>query len=297
MAGDHLGAAGDHHLVDVAAHQHLAVAVGRRHRVVVAPVAHQRQRADPGAAPLAGLVGDRGQRQQRGEVARQPLADASRRGRAGERPGAPGSAPRAAAFSAAKLVDQRHRHQEVAPGVADQPLDLAFVVALARAAEAVGEQVVRLQLGEDPRALARAVARGCAPPPAACCRRGSLAARRRRRRTPRCARRRTPPSSRPDRPSRSRRPSAAGRGRRSGSSAPRRRSPPSPRRSRPARARADAPAARTSPAPAAAAPHVVLHDRLAAGEAVLVPQPLEDPLRRVPLLPRALPGPPPGSGR
>jgi hypothetical protein len=50
----------------------------------------------------------------------------------------------------------RDRHQEVAPGVADQALDLALVVALARPAEAVAEQVVRLQLGE-----------GAGPPPLA----------------------------------------------------------------------------------------------------------------------------------
>ena len=49
MTGDHLGPAGDHHLVDVAADQHLAVAVGGRHRIVGAAIAHQRQRADPAA--------------------------------------------------------------------------------------------------------------------------------------------------------------------------------------------------------------------------------------------------------
>jgi len=41
-----------------------------------------------------------------------------------------------------------HRHHQVAPGVADQPLELALVVARARAAEPVLKQVVRLQLGE-----------------------------------------------------------------------------------------------------------------------------------------------------
>ena len=54
--------------------------------------------------------------------------------------------------------DRRDRHQEVAPGVADQALDLALVVALAGPAEAVEEQVVRLQLGEGARPLAPAVA-------------------------------------------------------------------------------------------------------------------------------------------
>ena len=57
MPGDHLGAAGDHHLVDIAADQNLAVAVGGRHRVVGAAIAHQRQRADPARLLLAGVVG------------------------------------------------------------------------------------------------------------------------------------------------------------------------------------------------------------------------------------------------
>jgi hypothetical protein len=42
MAGDHLGPAADHHLVDVAADQHVTMAVGGRHRVVGAAIAHQR---------------------------------------------------------------------------------------------------------------------------------------------------------------------------------------------------------------------------------------------------------------
>jgi hypothetical protein len=40
------------------------------------------------------------------------------------------------------------RDQEVAPGIADQALDLALVVALAGPAEPIEEQVVRPQLGE-----------------------------------------------------------------------------------------------------------------------------------------------------
>ena len=49
------------------------------------------------------------------------------------------------------------RHHEVAPRIADQPLDLALVVALARPPEAIGEQIVGLQFTEGPRALAPAV--------------------------------------------------------------------------------------------------------------------------------------------
>ena len=42
---------------------------------------------------------------------------------------------------------------------------------------------------------------------------------------------------------------------------------------------------------------IVLHDGGATGKAVLVAQPLEDPLRRVSLLARKRPGPLPGSRR
>ena len=52
----------------------------------------------------------------------------------------------------------RHRRHEVGAGVFDQPFDLALVVALARTAEAIGEQVVADQFGERPCPLAPAVA-------------------------------------------------------------------------------------------------------------------------------------------
>jgi hypothetical protein len=61
MPGDDVGAAGDHHVVDVAADQHLAMSVGGRHRVVGAAIAHQGQRADPARLLLAGVVGRRRQ--------------------------------------------------------------------------------------------------------------------------------------------------------------------------------------------------------------------------------------------
>ena len=56
-----------------------------------------------------------------------------------------------------EALEGRHRHQEVAPHVPHQALYLAFVIALAGAAEPVLEQVVRLQLGEGAGALASAV--------------------------------------------------------------------------------------------------------------------------------------------
>ena len=50
-----------------------------------------------------------------------------------------------------------HRHHEVAPGIPDQPLDTAFVVPLAGPAVAVLDHVVRQQPAEQPSPLARAV--------------------------------------------------------------------------------------------------------------------------------------------
>lgn len=41
-----------------------------------------------------------------------------------------------------KALEHRDWHEEVAPGITDEPLDFAFVVALAWATEAVREQVM-----------------------------------------------------------------------------------------------------------------------------------------------------------
>ena len=49
------------------------------------------------------------------------------------------------------------RHQKAAARIADQALDLAFVVAFARPAEPIEEQIVRLQLGKRARPLALAI--------------------------------------------------------------------------------------------------------------------------------------------
>ena len=148
-------AAADHDLVDVAAHQHLAVAIGGRHRVVVA-VAHECQRGDP-----------RGRWSQASKAA---AGRAARRGKSRSaarrcvcvmtaHPGQPLDRQHCLEMRVElrEAGDTRDRHQEVASRIADQPLDLALVVALAGPAEAVEEQVVRLQLGEGARPLSRAI--------------------------------------------------------------------------------------------------------------------------------------------
>jgi hypothetical protein len=50
-----------------------------------------------------------------------------------------------------EALEHRDRLEEVPPRIADKPFDLAFVVAFARPAETVLEQVVRLQFGKHPR--------------------------------------------------------------------------------------------------------------------------------------------------
>ena len=192
------------------------------------------------------------------------------------------------AFSV-EALDPRHRHQEVAPGVADQALDLAFVVALARPAEAVGEEVVRLQLGEDPRALARAVAED---------------ARHRQARVvvqhaPRHAaeegeRRVVPVAERLRRLGRVGLHEAGVRVRQVEAEEVDLPLLAADHRHRLAEVGLPVPGRMHQghehlPPPQPPLPDVVLHDRLAAGEAVLGPQPLEDAPRRVPLLARPLP--------
>src|SRR5450759_4840396 len=142
--------------MDVTAYKHIAVAVGRRHRVVVEPIAHQRQRGDARANLLASIVRRRQRRLEGGKVALQPLADC------------PITATQTITHSTAaafqQMVVQRlealeHRdwYEEVASRIADEPFDFALVVAFARSAEPVLEQVVRLQLGEHASALPLAV--------------------------------------------------------------------------------------------------------------------------------------------
>ena len=58
-----------------------------------------------------------------------------------------------ASFEGREALGTRDGDQEVPPDEADQSLDLALVVALARPAEAVLEQIVGLKLREDARSL------------------------------------------------------------------------------------------------------------------------------------------------
>ena len=148
------GAERDLDPVDIALDRHLLVGVDRRRRVVHQPVAHQGHRRDLARHMLAGLEGNRRQIAQGveiGEQRRRPLALLQR------------VKPLQAArhqplVQDRQVVHLRDRHHEPAPGRLHQGLDLALVVALAGPAEAVAEQIMRLQVGEGLRAPTLAVA-------------------------------------------------------------------------------------------------------------------------------------------
>ena len=73
--GDDPAAATDNHLMDIATDPDLPVAVGDGHGIVIRPVAHQRQGADPRALPVAGIERRRRQNHQRFAIAPEALAD------------------------------------------------------------------------------------------------------------------------------------------------------------------------------------------------------------------------------
>ena len=157
MPGDLDARTQDHDLLDEALHQHVPKAIGGRHRVIVAAVANQCGRGDAPSPLLARLQRHCRQGTQDATIGDQPRADAL-----GMLPG-----PLILSGSTASLqigVQRlergrlRGRGHEVGPGVLDQPFDLAFVVALARTAKAVCEQVMAHQLSEGAGALAPAVA-------------------------------------------------------------------------------------------------------------------------------------------
>src|SRR3954465_835815 len=134
------------------------MAISGRHRVVVAVVAHEREGGHARRPAITRIIGRRRQRLQRVQIALEALADAL-----GVSPQPVIQPGQAALFEMGvqrrKARDLRERHQVVAPGITDQALNLALVVALARPAKAVEEQVVRLQLGKAARALASAIGR------------------------------------------------------------------------------------------------------------------------------------------
>src|SRR3974377_2633802 len=75
MTGNPLAAAPDHHLVHVALHQHVAMPILGRHRVVVGAIAYQRQRTHPRHPLLASFIRADRQWQEGRSVPRKAFSD------------------------------------------------------------------------------------------------------------------------------------------------------------------------------------------------------------------------------
>jgi hypothetical protein len=75
VAGNLVGTAADDDFANVASHEHLPVTVGDGDRIVVVPIANQRQGAGPSADLFTGVVRSIGKRQQCGTVALETLGD------------------------------------------------------------------------------------------------------------------------------------------------------------------------------------------------------------------------------
>src|SRR5665647_1676704 len=132
--------------MDVTAHKYIAMAVDCRHRVVVESIAYQRQRGDSRGYLLAGVVRRRQRRLEGGKVTLQPLAD---RPVTAAQTVSPSTAAAFQQIGVQRFEALEHRdwYEEVPSRIADQSFDFALVVAFARSAEPVLEQVVRLQFG------------------------------------------------------------------------------------------------------------------------------------------------------
>src|ERR1700690_246225 len=127
--------------MDIPANKHVAMTVRRRDRVVVEPVANQRQRRDSCRDLLAGVVGWRHRPLERGKIALQSPGDrlvvAAQAG-----PPPPTAAVHKISVQRFEALEDRKRNEEVPSRVTDQPLDFALVVALARPAKTIPEEVV-----------------------------------------------------------------------------------------------------------------------------------------------------------
>src|SRR3712207_4656977 len=127
------------------------MAISGWHRVVVAVIAHEREGGHARSSAITRIIGRRRQRLQRLQIALQALTNAL-----GVPPQSVIQPGQTALFEMGvqrrKARDLREGHQVVAPSITDQALDLALVVALARPAKAVEEQIMRLQLGKAARA-------------------------------------------------------------------------------------------------------------------------------------------------
>jgi len=288
MACDDLTTATDHDLSDIAPDPDVTVAVGDWHRVIIRLVAHQRLRTDPSGCLITGIERCRRKVGHRDQITHEALTDRFRL--------AAQEIRLALAALLSQIVVERvpcrkpwDWHHEVAAGVSDQPFHIALVIALTGSAIAVSKQVVRQKPAEECRPLTRSIRKDLRNQTAVVVvedRRRHLAEERKRmnvavnpgfRRRPRIRTHEAGITVRQvhdeemrllfDTADHDYRLAEIGLG-------------------VPGRMRQRYEHLATAPF---ALPHVILHDRIAAGEPVLITKPLEHPLRRVPLLAMNLP--------
>src|ERR1700721_316174 len=115
--------------MDIPANKHVAMTVRRRDRVVVEPVANQRQRRDSCRDLLAGVVGWRQGPLERGKIALQSLGDPLVMAAQAVRHPAT-AAVRKTGVQRFEALEDRKRNEEVPSRVTDEALNFALVVAL-----------------------------------------------------------------------------------------------------------------------------------------------------------------------
>ena len=156
MPGNHLPAAADHDLIDIAAHPDILMAVCNRDRVIIGVVPHERLRIDLTAHLITCLERRRLQRPHRGQIALQSRTDRLLVA-AKDVALPPATLGFQVGIEGVPARKERDRHHVVPAGVTNHPLNIAFVVPLAGAPIAVPKQVMGLKAAEQRRADARAV--------------------------------------------------------------------------------------------------------------------------------------------
>src|SRR5690606_19351063 len=151
-----LAPAADHHLVDIGPDPDILMAEGNRHRVVVGLVAHQTLGRDAATVLVTGVERRDREGAHGNQITLQPLADRLAL-----------TAQDIVLALAASVLQPKieclpprelgKRHHEVAAAIAHQALDIPLVIAFARTAVVVPDQVMRQEAAEQDGPLAGAI--------------------------------------------------------------------------------------------------------------------------------------------
>jgi hypothetical protein len=156
VAGDHIATTANGNLIDIAPDPDVTVAIGNRHRVIIGFISHQGLRVYLAAGLITGIKRRRRQIHHGIKVTDQTLPNALavtaqdiRLTLAALR-----FKPKVEGFPCRKMRDGHH---EVAPGVSDQTLNSAFIVALSRTPIAIMDEVMRQEPAKQLGPFARTI--------------------------------------------------------------------------------------------------------------------------------------------